>query len=95
MRTLHFSLDAVEWQAMAQNDSHHAVLIANLILDQAMSISNGCEKLSQLLHRLGVDHEPPYLAITRVRANFREPRIPTVPQYRSTANLWTMLRWLN
>jgi hypothetical protein len=60
-----FIRGAVRWRHMPEHDVHHAVLTANLILDQTVSLHTGCQQLKTLLHRHGVDQES-YSAITEV-----------------------------
>jgi hypothetical protein len=63
---------------MSEYDAHHAVLTANLILDQSVTIHTGCQQLKVLLQRLGINQEQSYSAITKVgsKTTFQRPGIP-------------------
>ncbi|MGE3243853.1 MAG: hypothetical protein AB7G28_12715 [Pirellulales bacterium] len=70
---------------MAEYDLHHAVLLANLILDRAVTLHTGCEQLSVLLERLGMARIEPYRAISEAaETNLRPPAIPYSRHHQSS-----------
>jgi hypothetical protein len=68
------------------DDAQLAALVANLILDQAISISAGCQQLQRLLRDLGADRDESYVIITRLdcERDYRMPMIPDHPKYGNT-----------